>query len=134
MRLAAPSSIARSPSPSRRTDVATETFDICAEFPYTRMSWRPAVSTPDGSPLVRSRDVNERELRIYKIEWSEAPRQIIERIKDLYVNRVFGPTIAMNFTPTGESEHEVRFKEATFQYRILSAVSVSCELELEEVR
>jgi hypothetical protein len=114
--------------------MAAETFDICSEFPFTRISWRPAASTPDGSPAVRVREINERELRIYKLVWSQAPRQLIARIRDLYRNRTFGPTVAMDFDPPDDPSIEVRFLEGSLRYSITGATTVDCELELEEVR
>ncbi len=114
--------------------MAAETFDLCSEFPYSRTSVRRAVSTPDDSPIVQCRDVNERELRVFKLEWSGAPRQILARIKDLYREKTFGPTAAMNFTPQGESQIEVRFLRPTLEYVIRGANSVDVTLELEEVR
>jgi len=108
-------------------------FDVCAEFPVTRTSSRPAVSTPDGSPIVRSRDIVERELRIYKLQWADAPRQVLARLKDLWA-RAYGPVSAMDFTPPNESEIEVRFRMGTLHYEIQSSSQMSIEVELEEVR
>lgn len=113
--------------------MATIDFDLCAEFPVTRTSWRPAVSTPDGSPIVRARDIVERELRIYKLQWADAPRQILVRLKDIWA-RAAGPVAAMDFTPPDETEIEVRFRQGSLRYEILNAAKCSLELELEEVR
>lgn len=108
-------------------------FDICAEFPVTRTSSRPAVSTPAGATIVQSRDVVERELRIYLLEWRDAPRQILARIKALWA-QALGPVVAMNFTPANESEIEARFVRGSLQYQVHSAVKCSLQVELEEVR
>lgn len=111
-----------------------ETFDVCSAFPFTRLSARPAVSTPDGSPIVRAREVTERPLRIFTISNENAPRQILMRLKDLWRVRTHGPSQAMDFTPPDETLIQVRFRAGTFQYAVKSATHASFSVELEEVR
>jgi hypothetical protein len=113
--------------------MATIDFDLCAEFPVARLSSRPAVSTPDGSPIVRSRDIVERELRVFKLEWSDMPRQLLKRLRYLWA-QTGGSVLAMDFTPPDESEIEVRFRQGTLHYEVMNGVKVSLQVELEEVR
>jgi len=113
--------------------MATIAFDLCSEFPTDRVSLRSAVSTPDGSAIVHARNVNETELRVWRIVWDAAPRQLVERLKDLSI-AAYGSVLPMDFTPPGESAVEVRFREGTLRYEIQSATSCGIEIELEEVR
>lgn len=114
--------------------MASETFDICAGFPVTRLSVRTAASTPDGSPSVRARNKNELNLRVYTLHYDKVPRQLLARVKRLWRDTCFGPSQPMNFTPPDESAIEVRFKMGSFRYQIESATAATFQLELEEVR
>lgn len=113
--------------------MAAETFDICSAFPATRVSQRPALSTPAGSPVVRARTINERELRIFTINCPQAPRALLIRLKQLWRELALGPSQAMDFTPQDESQIEVRFRAGTLSYSIESATQASFSVELEEV-
>lgn len=113
--------------------MATINFDICHEYPAERISSRPAIATPEGSAVIRAREVVERELRSYVIRWDGVPRQILRRIRALWA-QTSGPILPMNFTPPNESAIEVVFADDALRYEAISATTVSAELTLEEVR
>lgn len=99
-----------------------------------RVSSRPAASTPDGSAIVRSRDLDERQLRIFRVTQRNGPRAYLVRLKDLWQRVGFGGSQAMNFTPSNEDELEVRFLPGSLSYSVRSATEASFDVELEEVR
>jgi len=111
--------------------MATHTFDICAEFPYTRVSQRRAVFNRQGG-IVQVRQINQREQRVYTLTWDAAPVVLQRRIKALW-DTVYGPVMKMNYTPEGESQIEVRFSQDTLSRVYESAVTGSLTVELEEV-
>lgn len=113
--------------------MASETFDICSAFPSTRVSQRDAVSTPDGSPIVRAREINERPLRVFTIAY-DGPRQALARLKDLWRRLCYGSSQPMTFTPKDEAIIEVRFLPNTLSYKISGATHASFSVELEEIR
>ena len=106
-------------------------FDICAEFPFTRTSVRRALFSDLGG-IRQVRQVNQRERRVFVLVWDKAPLQLQRRIKAIWAD-TYGPVRAMNFTPPGESELEVRFRKDSLSRVYSSAASGSLELELEEV-
>lgn len=114
--------------------MATETFDLCSEFPGVRVSMQPALSTPDGSPIVRARTIDPRPLRTWSLSWSGVPRELLLRLRILWREAGYGPSQAMDFTPPGESAIEARFRSGTLTYQIESPTTCSFSLELEEVR
>jgi hypothetical protein len=111
--------------------MAAQTFDVCAEFPYSRVSQRRAVFSALGG-LRQVRQVNQRELKIYTLTWNQAPLQLQRRITASW-DATYGPVCAMNYTPEGESQIEVRFAEDTLSRLYDSAVTGSLTIELEEV-
>lgn len=111
--------------------MATHTFDICAEFPYTRTSVRRGLASTLGG-LRQYRQVNQREVRIFTLTWDQAPIQLQRRIKALW-DAAYGPVSAINYTPEGESQIEVRFRNDSLERVYDSAVCGSLTLELEEV-
>lgn len=111
--------------------MSTETFDICAEFPYARVSQRRAVSSALGG-IRQVRQVNQREIRVYTLTWDEAPLVLQRRIKAIW-DATFGPVCAMYYTPEGESQIQVRFAHDTLSRVYDSAVTGSLTIELEEV-
>lgn len=111
--------------------MATHTFDVCAEFPYTRTSQRRAAVNRTGG-IVQVRQINQREQRVYTLTWDRAPLSLQRRIKAIW-DTVYGPVMKMNYTPEGESLIEVRFSQDTLSRVYDSAVTGTLTIELEEV-
>lgn len=114
--------------------MASITFDIsCVPPEFVRVATRRAAATPDGSPIVRARRINQRVLRSYQIEFSrETPWTVIQALNETW-RATKGPVIPMNFTPPGESEIEVRFKKNSKRTVRHSILCGSASVELEEV-
>lgn len=108
-----------------------ETFDICAEFPYTRVSKRRAAFSDLGG-MRQVRQINQRELRVYTLVWDRAPAPLLRRIKALFY-ATYGPVLAMDYTPEGESAIRVRFARDTMERVFDSTATGSLTIELEEV-
>lgn len=114
--------------------MAAETFELCVGFPVVRSSFRYAVSTPDGSPVVRARNVNETGLRTFTLRDENMPRQVLAALKLFWREICLGPSQPVNFTPPGETEIEVRMKQPSFVYQVVSATKASVTFDFEEVR
>lgn len=107
------------------------TFDVCAEFPYTRTSIRRATAVELGG-IRQVRQINQRELRIFTLTWDKAPLILQRRIKAIW-DEAYGAVLSMSYTPEGESALNVRFRSDTLTRVYDSAVTGSLTIELEEV-
>jgi len=108
------------------------TFDMCPGFEISEVSERRAVSTPNQSPVVRAREINERPVRIWELRWEKNTSQAIVRIRQLWA-LTCGPVLNLTWTPPNASAMEVRFADPELPYVRESANATSITLRLEEV-
>lgn len=108
------------------------TFDLCAEFPFIRVSVRTAAKNDDEMGVRRARQIPPRQIRVFTLTWNSMQYQIIDLV-EYFWHLVKGPVLPMFFTPPGELQCLVRFKENTLSKLKESANSGSCTIELEEV-
>jgi hypothetical protein len=111
---------------------AVDTFDIDPGFEFVRTSMRNASqSAADRYGVVLCRQINERQVRVFSLNWQSVPAQVLTRIRQI-ADKAFGPVGRVNFTPPGESQLEVCFTANTIKDIQRTATDASLTVELEE--
>lgn len=70
-------------------------FDLCPEFIFSRTSRRPSVRT-EG--FVQSRQTDDVHRREWVLQWTDASRDIVDRIDTIYGD-TYGGVLPMDYYP-----------------------------------
>ena len=114
----------------------TQTTGIRPQFDHEVGSRRRATQTTKGSPIWRGRQINERALKTFGLEWPNTgagqKAQLLKAWNDAH-----GNVAAMNYTPIGDVDAnaiEVRFVDGTLETEQLNAKRWRLRAEIEQVR
>lgn len=104
------------------------TLSVPLQFPGERASVRRAYRSGREGGNVRARQVQEREMRVWSLQWEPATdgdRYLVRTAFDLA-----GTVLDLDWTPPNESAIRVRFSEAPRFVQVNAKVwQVSCVLE-----